>query len=292
MKVIVRPLVSRYTRTMRDFARRFAAAALIAALAGPAAGQGAGHGAPQSAKDKYDEALEFLKFPSVVECDLYLHRVGPQAQAAELILDKRLWKDAFRLMDKRTGLLSTTLIGIHFHDADLMNGGEVGYVFFADSSIHFWMPKLARELEGGVAAARARASFLGCVTHELVHVYQQNWYPNRMPKWLIEGMAAYAANEQWYLYEFSGGVPALKDSLAGNAAYGRGLLLFLYLDQNFGRPAVIAFIRAVILDNASYRDAAAKVSGSDWEAFAAREQAWVEAYVKAFPERGYQPNAE
>jgi hypothetical protein len=251
------------------------AAFLLAALSAPA--PGAGYDAPRPSRDKYDEAVQFLQLPNAAQSDLFRRRGGPVAQAAELLLDRSMWKEAFRRMDERTGLLSTTLIRVQFQDADLNGGREIGYVFLQDAAIHFWMPELAKNLEED--PDRARENFTGYAAHELTHVYQLNWYPNRMPQWLIEGMASFAGDQRWLLRAFPDGVPPLRDDLRGDAAYGRGLLFFLYLDAVYGRAAAVACIRDMILGDTPPRAAAAKIAGPDW---AAREQAWAEAYVRDY----------
>ena len=38
--------------------------------------------------------------------------------------------------------------------------------------------------------------------------------------------------------------------------------------------------------------AAAKATGVEWTALKEREQEWSKAYLSAFPQRGYAPNAE
>jgi hypothetical protein len=246
-----------------------------------------------SMADEFEEAADKIKFPPDEVLREWSMKGETQRKLVNLITDRGRWAKAFETIQKKLALGPGKIdIDVVFHESDEKrladSKGRFGF-----GTVRFNMKLLVPhqkkmddiELErasGKLAPIIVPGQGLdGIMTHELTHVLSGPCDES----WVAEGLATYAAGEEYFLYAFNnrgGRVEAIDRPLSDLDAYPRGLSFFRWMEKEHGADRVRDFAVRAASGSEKTKEIATDVLGSTWEHILLREKDWSTEYLAGF----------
>lgn len=197
--------------------------------------------------------------------------------------EKGNWRRIFQTIELRLGLYLPQGfdIGVEVIDArggaPALGGGED-----EKGIVKIYLPEMAKDF----------ARIEKILTHETIHAVQFHLAREatfKWPSWLYEGMADYGADIRWDFLLLGGTLPSLDGEIARLQAYGRGHLVFLYLEDKYKSAAVKNFIN-LLAAKKPFKTALKEATKAEWKDFIRDEQVWSEAWMKKPGEASKSPD--
>jgi hypothetical protein len=246
-----------------------------------------------SLADEFEEAADKIKFPPDEVQREWSMKGETQRKLVNLITDRSRWAKAFETIQNKLGLGPGKIdIDVVFRESDEKrladSKGRFGF-----GTVRFNMKQLvphqkrmddieAERSSGKLAPVIIPGQGLdGILTHELTHVLSGPCDET----WVAEGLATYAAGEEYFLYAFThrgGRVETIDRPLNEQDVYPRGLSFFRWMEKEHGSDTVRDFAVRAASGNEKTKTIAADVLGSSWEHIVLREKDWSTEYLAGF----------
>lgn len=223
-------------------------------------------------------------------------------EIVERIDDRAAWARLFEELDQQLGIVSSDGVSLEVVVTAQDHGRPPAYGMSRPDrgKLEVAIPALIH----AAAQFREKPVFLMKIglMHELAHSFQRTPAGKSVsaawPAWLVEGMAAFATDDEFLDRQFKAQGIDSADRLAdvdGDVAAYRGLLVFKYLYHRLGREKLKTFVARLLQETDDALRAAEKnktkpeldmdkalqgLTGETWDDFAAAERAWSEQYLR------------
>ncbi len=240
-------------------------------------------------EDRHREAIEKgLKLPPPEEVETWSAKGEHFKRALGILLDKKNWAKALAAVEERTGL-SAEKIDVTVKFAKLeqpaMGNGVAGR-----GEVALDINKLASYEKSVMEYEKLRDKTLVVIPpartpqilhHELTHCFQNL----KQPLWFLEGMATYVANDGHFIAYFRHDkikVQAIDATYEHKHLYARGWAFFEFVKAKHGEDKLKQLIARAVKDGKSVEEAAAEVTGTDWETLKGQEKDWSAKWISSY----------
>lgn len=202
----------------------------------------------------------------------------------DYIKDPKTWESMLDRLHERTGLYrlpSELDITVRFSTAmPPQAAGVTKSIGFVGAKNSFRVTIDLHSDKMRAACRNGSTKMLDVVTiHELFHALTTPSM-TRWPRWLAEGMAAYAAHEEEKVRSIEKEIPDLDQPIKNYYQnYGRGFVFMRYIEFTGGMEKVNDFINRVVVLNENVKSAAQAVMGKKWEELKPEELKFAKDYV-------------
>jgi hypothetical protein len=248
----------------------------------------------QTVAGRYREAVDRgVAFPPEAEVAAWTAKSAAHKRALGILLDRANWAAALAAVDVRSGLWTGGALDIRVvfremgvpargHGRD--GRGEIAFDVERLAAYEKSIMEYERRTAGGaeVVVPPARTDLV--LHHEVTHCFQDA----RQPAWLLEGAAAYVAEDPHFVLWFrraKGRIGDVDGPHERRHLYARGWAFLEYVRAKHGDAAVRALLAATMREGKAVDEAAAAAAGRAWPALKAEEQGWSAAWVAAYGRR-------
>lgn len=236
--------------------------------------------------EKYRKHAEKIKLPPKATLDKIFAKDASYAAVREWVEDRKNWLNALKVIDEKLGLYSASGFEIRVEFSDLPQGTAAIGGFNGTGAIKINLATMAMAHQSGLLQIGP------AITHELVHVFQISIAREKAigwPDWLYEGMGEYSSGsssppinlpmlgDQVLSLDEEAKLPKQQQLIR---AYGRGYLVFLFMEERLKSEGVKKFADLLINNRKDYKEALKTATKSDWKTFVADEIAWSQEWLK------------